>query len=74
LPDESAWREKRRRAIGKARDIVLQRRDRIDEESDRKSYLNRSLNSQILNVAKLIGGEEPEGDDAAAEAVDGQES
>ena len=55
LPDDQQHREERRDAIGRARDIVLACGDDIDEEGDRESYLERPLNSQILNVAKLLG-------------------
>ncbi len=54
LPETDAYLERRREAIERAREIVLERRDAIDDEEDRGSYLERPINSQILHVAKLL--------------------
>ena len=62
LPDEPEYEEERREAIQRAKRIVIERRDRIDDEDDRKSYLNRGLISQILHVAKLLGRDESSDD------------
>jgi serine/threonine protein kinase/predicted ATPase len=54
LPDEDEHREERVEAIRRARELVLERREGLDDPDDREAYANRSINRQILNVAKLV--------------------
>ncbi|MEZ4461170.1 MAG: protein kinase [bacterium] len=57
LPDEEEHRVERTQAIRRAREVVLHRRDRIEDEEKRQMFMNRSMNRQILNAAKLIAGD-----------------
>ncbi|MGM0558788.1 MAG: ATP-binding protein, partial [Myxococcota bacterium] len=54
LPDEPEYHEARIEAIRRAREIVLERRDKLEKPADRESFVNRSINRQILNVSKLL--------------------
>jgi len=54
VPDESEFRDERRRAVRRAREIIEERRDRIDDPEDRESYMDRPLNAQIRNLATFV--------------------
>lgn len=57
LPDDEGHAVERTQSIRRAREVVLHRRDRITDEESRQMFINRSLNRQILNAAKLILGD-----------------
>ncbi len=54
LPDEPDNREDRNRAIARARDFVIHRRDRIDDDALRQAFMSRDINRKIMNVATLL--------------------
>lgn len=62
LPDTDEYRERRRRAIQRAKRLVEQRRDRIDDPDRRESYAQREVPNAILNVATLLESEQSPGD------------
>lgn len=62
LPDTDEYRERRRRAIQRAKRLVEQRRDRIDNPDRRESYAQREVPNAILNVATLLESEQSPGD------------
>lgn len=56
LPDEPAHRNDRKRAIARARDFVVHRRDAIEDDALRAAFMNRDINRKIMNVAALLLG------------------
>ncbi len=54
LPDGPEFEDERRQAITRAREVVIHRRDKINDEELRRTYLAKPLNRKILNVAQLL--------------------
>ncbi len=53
LPDEEEYESERVTAIQRAREVVLHRRDLIEDEEGRQTFMSRNIVRQILNVAKV---------------------
>lgn len=54
LPDDEEFAELRKDCIQQAKEIVMDRHDRIEDPKVRHSYLSKDLNRKILNVASLL--------------------
>jgi tetratricopeptide (TPR) repeat protein len=54
LPDEDEYEDDRRQAITRAREVIIHRRDKIEDDEVRKTYMSKPMNRQIFNVAKLL--------------------
>lgn len=54
LPDEEEYEDDRRQAIMRAREVIIHRRDKIDDDEVRKTYMSKPMNRQIFNVSKLL--------------------
>lgn len=53
LPDDEEYESERVTAMQRAREVVLHRRDLIEDEEGRQLFMSRNIVRQILNVAKV---------------------
>jgi predicted ATPase len=54
LPDDDEHANDRKQALRRAREVVMHRRDLIQDEAARKQYMNKSLNRQIVTASGLM--------------------
>lgn len=54
LPDEEEFQTERRQALTRSREVLLHRRDYLNDEEQKSLFMNRNINRQILSVAKVV--------------------